>query len=133
MARQKCSTIKQDGTRCKSFSASERGLCSSHDPEMRSARREGSRKGGAARSNTRRAIKAWAAFGKEVDTNDVPMILYSCMEAVRTGAMTPGQASAIATLAKTAGQITNDTEMMKRIEALEEAAGVISPDIRKVG
>jgi hypothetical protein len=105
-----------------------------HDPEHAERRAEGQRKGGEARSAARRAARAWAMLGEQVEAGDLPAILRSCMFAVRQGAMTPGEATAIATLAKASVSITNEVELEARIAALEEGAALAQPtsNIRRI-
>lgn len=128
----KCSAITKAGKPCRGRVLPGSQYCLSHDPASRERLKEAQRRGGEGKSAIRRAVKAWTEFGREVDTPDVPLILYSCMEAVRSGAMTPGQATAIANLAKTAVSISQDTEMMERVTALEEAINQTQPGLRKV-
>ena len=120
----KCSAPTQGGEPCKSFAVSERGFCVSHDPEYQARKREGSRRGGEAKANARRAARQWAAMGEQLTAADLPAILRACMFSVKTGALEPAQAQAIASLAKTSVSITNDLEMEARLAALEEAAGL---------
>lgn len=124
MARPKCKATKRDGTPCQSFSVSDAGWCISHDPDRQEANREASRRGGENRSAYRRAARQWAAVGREIDQADLPAMLRAAIVDVWEGRLEPSQASTIATLAKTAVQLTNDLELTKRIEALEEAAGI---------
>jgi hypothetical protein len=125
MARQeRCTAPTQSGEPCKSFAISERGFCVSHDPEYQARKHEGSRRGGEAKANARRAAKQWAAIGREIDQADLPAVLRAAIAAVWEGPLEPSQASAIATLAKTSVAITNEIELEARIAALEAAAGI---------
>lgn len=130
----KCSAITRAGNQCRSKPLPGKTWCMSHDPALADKRREANRAGGAARSNARRAAKAWAAIGKEIGNEDLPAILRSCMVAVRDKSMEPNQANAIATLARTSVQITGDLELEARIQELEKAAGMVdtSRNIRRV-
>ncbi len=114
----------QTGEPCKSFAISERGFCVSHDPAYQARKHEGSRRGGEAKANARRAAKQWAAIGREIDQADLPAVLRAAIAAVWEGTLEPSQASAIATLAKTSVSITNDIELEERLARLEAAAGI---------
>jgi len=124
MPRHKCAAIKADGTRCQSFASPDTGLCAAHDPDRRDAQRAASRRGGEARANARRAARQWATIGEQVQTGDLASILKACMIAVKEGSMTPGEANAIAALAKSTVALELDLELERRIRALEDAAGL---------
>jgi hypothetical protein len=124
MARPKCKATKADGTPCRSFAVSDAGWCVSHDPDRQESNREASRRGGENRSAYRRAARQWAAAGQEIEEADLPALIRATIIDVREGRIEPSVATAIAQLAKTAVQLTNDLELTKRIEALEEAAGL---------
>lgn len=128
----RCPTITKDGQQCRGKVLQGRTYCWSHDPELEEVRREGSRKGGEARANARRAAKQWAAIGEQFGAEDLPSILRACMLAVKDGKLEPSQAQAIATLAKTSVTVTNDIELVARIEALEQATGTAPQTIRRV-
>lgn len=115
----RCDALTKRGAPCKGRPLPGKRHCLAHDPTYAQARREGSLKGGAAKATAKRAAKQWAALGKELGNEDIPAILKSCMFAVRSGEMTPGEANAIATLARTAVQITGDLELEARIAELE--------------
>ena len=131
----KCSRLKAGGTPCGGNALAGKAYCWSHDPELAEQRAEGARRGGEQRSNARRAARAWAAVGEQLAIADLPAILRACMFSVKSGALEPGQASAIATLAKTSVSITNEIELEARLSALEAAAGVNQPGngIRRIG
>ncbi len=126
----KCSSSTQNDEPCKAFAISDRGFCVSHDPEYQARKREGSRRGGVAKANARRAAKQWAAMGEQLATADLPAVLRACMFSVKTGTLEPAQAQAIASLAKTSVSITNEIELEARLSALEAAAGVNHPGNR---
>lgn len=116
----RCPSITVEGKPCQGRVPPGRTYCLSHDPERREAQREASRKGGEAKANARRAAKAWAAFGKELSAEELPDVLKSCMFAVKDGSMTPGQAQAIASLARTSVEIIRSSEQEERIQELEQ-------------
>ncbi len=132
---EKCSAPTQSGEPCKSFAVSSRGLCVSHDPEYQARKQEGSRRGGEAKANARRAARAWAATGEQVRQEDLPAILRACLLDVRLGKIEPAVAGAIATLAKASVSLSAELELEARISALEASVGVNQPgsNIRRFG
>lgn len=120
----KCPSLTTAGKPCKGNPLPGRPYCLAHDPEAADARATGSRKGGEARANAKRAAKQWATIGEQVTPDQLPAILRACLFSVKAGTMEPAQASAIANLAKTSVSITNEIEMEQRLAALEAAAGM---------
>lgn len=94
-----------------------------HDPDRREANREAQRAGGEARATARRAAKQWAVMGEGFDARDLPTMLRGAMLAVWRGDLSPGQANAIASLAKASVDIETTTALEERIAALEAAQG----------
>jgi hypothetical protein len=135
MARQeRCKATTQAGDPCRSFAISADGYCVSHDPSYRSRKHEGSRRGGEAKANARRAAKLWASIGNAVNQDDLPAMLRACLISVRDGTMEPAQASAIAGLAKASVSITNEIELEARLTALEALIDPTrDPKIRRIG
>lgn len=124
MVRERCTKIKVNGEPCRAFALPEQGVCWSHHPDNRDAVKEAQRRGGINRSTYRRAVRQWAAAGEMISMHDLPAFLRAAVVEVREGRLEPSQASAIATLAKTAIQVSADVEMEQRIAALEEVAGI---------
>ncbi len=131
----RCNAPTKAGRSCKGRLLPGRPWCMSHDPEHADQRAEGQRKGGEARANARRAAKAWATIGEQVTPDQLPSILRACMFSVKSGALEPAQASAIAGLAKASVSITNEIEMERRLSALEASVGMSQPgsNIRRFG
>jgi len=131
----KCNALTKAGRPCRGRVLPGRPYCMSHDPEHADQRAEGQRKGGEARANARRAAKVWTTLGEQMTADQLPAILRACMFSVKSGAMEPAQATAIANLAKTSVSITNEIQLEQRIAALERAAGVNHPgtNIRRIG
>ena len=134
MVSKSCDGITKAGKPCRGVPVHGSQWCMTHHPDLQQRQSENRRQGGAARSNARRAAKAWAALGKELGNDDLPAIMKSCMFAVRSGKMEPAQAQAIAALARTANQLTADLELEARIQELEKAAGMVdtSRTIRRI-
>jgi pyridoxine/pyridoxamine 5'-phosphate oxidase len=124
MAREQCTATRADGKPCTAWALPSHGLCIAHDADYRATHKAASRKGGRNKSTQARAAKQWAAVGREIDQGDLPAMLRAAIADVWEGRLEPSQASAIATLAKASVSITNEIELEKRIEALEEAAGI---------
>ena len=135
MPRQRCTGTTRAGDPCRSFAVAD-GLCQAHNPARADAHREATRRGGEARSATRRAARLWAAKGDEIAQADLPAMLRATVLDVRLGLVEPAVAGAIATLAKTSVALAHDMELEARLAALEEATG-ISPakvtSIRRAG
>lgn len=128
----KCPSITKSGKQCRGHVPKGRTYCISHDPAWREELREAARRGGEGKATPRRLAKQWAELGRAMGDDDLSDILKSCMFAVKEGDMSPSVASAIATLARTAVAVTQDVELMKRIEALEDRVKTKDPAIRKV-
>ena len=131
MPRQRCTGTTRAGDPCRSFAVAD-GLCQAHCPQRRQAHLEATRRGGEARSATRRAARLWAAKGDEIAQADLPAMLRSTMIDVRLGLVEPAVAGAIATLAKTSVALAHDMEIELRIAALEEAAGISPPNVTRL-
>ena len=131
MPRQRCTGTTRAGTPCGSFAVAD-SLCQAHHPDRAEAHREATRRGGEARSATRRAARLWAAKGDEIAQADLPAMLRSTMIDVRLGLVEPAVAGAIATLAKTSVALAHDMELEGRLAALEEAAGISPPNVTRL-
>lgn len=103
-----------------------------HHPAYRERRAAGSRRGGEGKASARRAARAWAAAGDAIDSSDLPSLLRGAMLMVRDGDMTPGEATAIAALARASVSILETVELEQRIDALESAAGIERSGLRRI-
>jgi len=92
-----------------------------HDPESAELRLSASRKGGYARSNAARAAKLVPVA---LTTQDLILALSRALRRVEEGAMAPGPANAIASLAKVINAIHATSELESRLAELEEHAGI---------
>ncbi len=126
MPRNRCTGTTRAGDPCRSFAVAD-GLCQAHHPDRAEAHRAAVRKGGEARSAARRAARAWASTGEQIEPRDLPAILRACLLDVRLGKIEPSVASAIAALAKASVALSHDLELEARISALEAQAGVTAP------
>lgn len=132
MLRERCQGTNRNGEPCSAFALPGKTLCFSHDPQKASEVKDARRKGGENRSNARRAAKMLATTGRQIKTDELPDIVRSCILKVVDGTMEPGQASAIAQLARTSLQLQHDMELEQRIAQLEAAAGVMPDNVRRI-
>ncbi len=121
-----CAAIAKSGSRCRRPVLAGRKHCLMHDPESSDLRLAASRKGGYARSNAARAAKAMPAA---LSTQDLLVTLSRAIKSVEEGAMEPGPANAISSLARTMNAIRETSELEARLLELEVRAG-IGPDRR---
>jgi len=87
------------------------------------------RKGGANRSNRARARKKIAEQAMSI--GDIDGMLCSTLTDVAAGKMEPGIGTSLATIARTIMAIRTASELEKRIEALEQSAGIGT--VRRIG
>lgn len=119
MKPERCQAIAKNGKPCGAASLPGDTLCAWHSPRWEEKRREWSRKGGAARSNARRATKQMPAA---LTSGDLLVTLSRAIRNVETGLLEPGPANAMAVLARTMSSIREATEVEARLSALEDAA-----------
>ncbi len=117
-----CLGTNRDGGPCSAHVNEGRRWCQWHDPDRETERQEWRRRGGQRKSNKQRARKQLADQVMSID--DLDALLCAAIKRVAAGAMEPGVGSAMATIAKTIVGIRTASEMEKRIEVLEAAAGV---------
>ncbi len=132
MPRRQCTAPTQAGPRCRADALPGEDLCFTHSPRVKVERADARRRGGQAKSNAARAAKMWAAVGREIPDENLPALLKAAMLDVRAGKIEPAVATALATLAKAAVSITADIDLERRIDALEQEAGLSSGPIRRV-
>jgi hypothetical protein len=132
MVREHCSATTAKGQPCQAFALPGETLCFSHHPDKAGEVKEAQRRGGANRSNARRAAKTLAMTGRQIRADELPEIVKACILRVIAGTMEPGQASAVASLARTSLQLSHDLELEQRITQLEEAAGIMPPNVRRL-
>ncbi len=112
-----CSAQNKGGQPC-SAQAWKGGLCRWHHPALEAQRAEERRKGGAARSNASRARRRMAA--EAMTPNEVQGFIAVAMRGVMVGSITPGMATAVASLARAAIAVREATEWEDRLSAVEE-------------
>jgi hypothetical protein len=69
----------------------------------------------------------WASRGEQIEPGDLPALLRATLLDVRSGAVEPGVATAIAALAKASVAVSQDLELEARLARLEAAAGIAAP------
>ena len=124
-----CQGTNRTGEPCSAHVDDGQIWCRWHDPNRAEERTEWSRKGGQARSNRARARKQLADAVMTI--GDLDAFLCASLVKVAAGRMEPNVGSAVATLARTVVTIRSTGELEKRIEALEQSAG-IAP-VRRIG
>jgi len=118
----KCSQTNKDGSACNATPGPS-GLCRWHSPEMADRIAEGRRRGGKARSHVARARKQLPAGLLTADEMRAVVCLTTAK--VLAGSIEPPVATAVATLARAFGSLTEAAraeELAARLDDLEAAA-----------
>ncbi len=119
----KCVGTNRDGTPCSAALVPGAVYCRWHDPALAKERKEWSRRGGLAKSNTARAKRRYAEGA--LDVGQLQGIIGATIVGVLAGRITPGIANAVATLARASVSIRDAAETEERLAALERQAGFI--------
>jgi hypothetical protein len=98
------------------------GWCRWHHPDLEVQRQAARAAGGAARSNKARARKQLSDAVMSI--SDLDALLCVALKQVASGRMGPNVGGAMAGIAKTIVAIRTASDLEKRIEALEQQAGV---------
>lgn len=114
MSRQ-CAAITQAGRRCPNFAVLDSDKCVAHEPRMKEKIAAGRHKGGKGKSNAARARKAILQ-----DLRDVSDVLLQSIRETESGAMSPGKATALATLARAYVAVHEAGLIDSRIDAIEK-------------
>ncbi len=122
MKPERCQATAASGQPCSATPRPGRPYCLWHDPEAGEARRELSRKGGAARSNRARAKKRLPA--ESLTLQEVQGLLSVALKGVLAGRIEPGIANASANVARAIAAVAQAGEIEERIAALEAAAQI---------
>ena len=105
------------------------GYCRWHHPELEAQRQAERAAGGAARTNKARARRQMAEAVMSIA--DLDGLLCRALIQVAGGKLDPGVGSSMATIAKTVVAIRTSGELEKRLDALEQAAGIGT--LRRIG
>jgi hypothetical protein len=123
MERARCKGVKKDGSPCGAPAIDENGFCFAHAPGLAEERAEARAKGGRNKSNVARLRAATPVrFAAVYDR------LEDALSGVEDGSLTPGQASAMAALARAMATIMQVGELEMRVKELE--AGVTPIQLR---
>jgi len=117
-----CSATRRDGSPCAappSAVDAATGFCWAHSPDKREARRAARAKGGRGKATAARAEKLLPSHMRPVLA-----AVFAALRDVRSGAIAPAQASAIASLAGAAVKVHQAGLLEERIAALEQAGAV---------
>jgi hypothetical protein len=125
----KCLGIRKDGSPCQGTPLAGRDYCFAHDESLNERRRQGSIKGGANRSSRARARKQMQ--DALLSINDIDGLLCRALVQVAAGRMDASVGSSLATISKTLVGIRQAGELEKRLEQLEQAAGL--GNVRRIG
>ncbi len=124
-----CLGTNKDGKPCSAAVDPGSEWCRWHDPARERDRVEWQRKGGRARSNRARAKRQLA--DQAMSINDLDALLCLAIKRVAAGTMEPNVGSAMAGIAKTITTIRSTGDFERRLEELEQAAGI--GNVRRLG
>jgi len=117
----RCPSLTREGKPCSATPRPGSAYCAWHDPELSKRRSEWSAKGGANRSNKSRAAKALPT--ELMSTDEIAAWLTLQYRKLIAGQLTPGIATASATVAKAIAEIQRGAEIEARIAELEALLG----------
>ena len=115
----KCSVANRDGSPC-GAAPWRGGVCRWHHPDLAQQRADGRRRGGQNRSNKARAARAADALSLE----HIDALLGDVLKRAINGSVTPGQATAAATVARAIVAVRELATLEQRLVALEMRAGI---------
>lgn len=124
-----CLGTNRDGGPCSGHVSEGQEWCQWHDPKREAERQEWRRRGGQKKSNKQRARKQMA--DAVLSISDLDALLCVALKQVAAGRMEPGVGSSMANLAKTITTIRTASDLERRLEELERAAGIGT--IRRIG
>jgi hypothetical protein len=116
-----CQAIAKSGNRCKNPVLAGKQHCLFHDPDAGELRLLGSRTGGRNRGNKARAAKV---LPPAFTSDELLAVLSGAIRKVEQGALEPGPANAMSSLARAMNSIRETTEIERRLSALEQRAGI---------
>ena len=108
----RCQATRRDGTTCRAPANGDTGLCIGHGPASSTKTRQ---QGGYARSNVARMAKVLPSRMRPVLEK-----LERAVQEVHDGALTPQQASAMATLASAIVRVMHSADLEERVRDLEQ-------------
>ncbi len=117
-----CEATAASGQSCSAPARPGRRWCVWHDADAVAERREMSRKGGAARSNKSRVRKQYV--DGILSPAELEGLIGTTLKGVLMGKIAPGQAQAVASLARAAMSVREASEIEERLRSLEERAGI---------
>ena len=117
----RCAATTQSGTPCNAQPVRLSGFCWWHDPATDAERQGGRRLGGKGKSNAARAKRGYADGA--LTPAEVEGLIGTTLTGVLAGRVTPGQAQAVASLARAAVAVREAGEVEERLAALERHAG----------
>ena len=118
----KCSGTNMDGTPCSAVPRPNSAWCVWHDPATKAQRAEWSKRGGKGRANKARAAKALPT--ELMSTDEIAAWLTIQYRKLIAGQLTPGVATASATVAKTIAEIQRGAQLEERLTAIESMVGI---------
>jgi len=120
----KCTSLTRDGKPCSATPRPGSAYCAWHDPELSKRRSEWSAKGGSGRSNKARAARALPT--QLMDSDEIAAWLTIQYRKLIAGQLTPGVATASATVAKAIVELGKTADFDRRLAEVEQALGLTS-------
>lgn len=114
-----CRGTNRDGSPCSARALPGEPWCVWHHPDRSDQRDQWNRAGGRARSNQARARKQLPA---DFNATDLRATLAATIGQALSGAVAPGVATSVASLARAWLAANEQADLVERIEALEDAA-----------
>jgi hypothetical protein len=113
-----CGETRKDGSPCTARALPGGRYCWAHDPALTEQRREKRAKGGANRATSRRLERKMPATLR-------PLLdkLYTALDGVADGSMTPQQGTSMASIASAIARIFETAELEQRLARLEGEHG----------
>ena len=124
MVQPTCSGTTRTGAPCRAPATGGGAFCVAHDPGRVVQMEAWRRQGGRARSNRQRARRQ---YGEVLGSEEVLAVLSTTLRATLAGRVTPGQATALAAVARALVAVREASELEERLARLEEAARAGGP------
>ena len=120
----RCAGTNRDGTPCSASPRPSSTWCVWHDPATKGKRAEWSKRGGQARSNKARAAKQLPT--ELMSTDEIAAWLTIQYRRLIAGQLTPGVATASATVAKAIVELGKAAQLEERLAEIERALDLAS-------